>query len=340
MKSRILLLASTIVAAGSAHADVCSSLQQQYLTAGGGGATAVRSAGDVASLNRSLQAAQSAAQANRCGYGGFFGGLFGAAPSPSCPAIMQEINRLQGQIRQAYSGGNGGFGTLMTFAEISPRDQIRGALVANGCAVPQGTSGGYRTLCVRACDGYYFPVENGVSSARFKADAETCQSMYGGTAGAAAAQLFVMPAEGDVADATPVDGGKRYGSQPYAFSYRKAFNPSCAAQLQTTTVASVAPTPARFAAPAPTSGVDTALASPTPPNAKLPPIPQQRPMQFEDPETLANAMGDITPGHVKMAQASTITRAGIRVVGADYFNLILDQQQLAGSPAAATAPSR
>src|SRR4029453_4944131 len=152
MKRRILFVASTILVAGSAHADVCANLQQQYLTAGGGGggASAIGSGADGASLTRSLQAAQSAAQANRCngGGGGFFGGLFGGGggPSPSCPAIMQEINRLTRQSRRAYSGGGGALlGTLMTFAEVSPRDQIRGALVANGCPVPQSTSGGYRT---------------------------------------------------------------------------------------------------------------------------------------------------------------------------------------------------
>jgi hypothetical protein len=321
MTRRLILMASAaLLFGGSAHADICSSLQQQYVAAGGGAASAI--GGNVASLNRALQAAQAAAQANRC-YGGFFGGFFGGpGPSPSCPALVGEVNRLQNDVRQAYSNGSR-VGTVMTFASVS-RDQIRNALVANGCAL-QGSSGGYQTLCVRACDGYYFPIEYAVSRNRFQANAQTCQAMYGG----AGAQLFVMPSDGDIADATPVSGGKPYGSQPYAFAYRQNFNPSCAAQLQDT-VAAVATEPTR----AGTASPSTAAAA-TAPKTPLP-IPQRRPVPSEDPETLANALGNITPRSLAVAAAPTLSPSGIRVVGAGYYNLILQQQRLAGTPQTAT----
>jgi hypothetical protein len=315
MTRRLVLIAGAVLMAGTAHADVCSTLQQQYAAAGRSNASPA--GGNVAALSRSLQAVQAAAQANRC-YGGFFGGFFGGAgPSPSCPAIIREINRLQNEVRQAYSNGP----QVVTFASVS-REQIRNALVQNGCTVPQSSAGGYRTLCVRACDGYYFPIEYGVSQSRFQANAQTCQAMYGGPG---SAQLFVMPSDGDIADAVPAGGGKRYGAQPYAFDYRENFNQACAAPLQTT-VASLTAQATRPAAA-------TASGGPAAPKTPLP-IPLPRPNPFEDPETLANAMGDLELRSLAVAKAPSVTPNGIRVVGAGYYNLILEQQQ---ADAAATA---
>jgi hypothetical protein len=42
---------------------------------------------------------------------------------------------------------------------------------------PQVGAGGYRTLCVRTCDGYYFPISNSTSSTRFGDDEQTCQKL-------------------------------------------------------------------------------------------------------------------------------------------------------------------
>ena len=36
----------------------------------------------------------------------------------------------------------------------------------------------YRTLCVRTCDGYYFPMSYATKRSRFKTDAAVCKSMY------------------------------------------------------------------------------------------------------------------------------------------------------------------
>src|SRR5271168_726058 len=42
---------------------------------------------------------------------------------------------------------------------------------------PQVGAGGYRTLCVRTCDGYYFPISNATSSTRFAEDEQACQKL-------------------------------------------------------------------------------------------------------------------------------------------------------------------
>ena len=65
-----------------------------------------------------------------------------------------------------------------------------------GCDVPQ--LGGLRTICVGACDGYYFPISFSTSRQHLAKDAEVCQSMY---AEAGQAELFAHTTNRDVADA-------------------------------------------------------------------------------------------------------------------------------------------
>jgi hypothetical protein len=226
------------------------------------------------------------------------------------------------------------------FATTTPRpsrDQIRGQLVAYGCPVPGDgngngfSGGGYRTVCVRICDGYYFPLENGVSSDRFQADAQKCDAMYGGQG---QAQLFVMQTGGDIASAQPVNGGKTYGSQPYAFAYRTGYDEQCVGELQSGIESLLSKT----SATAPSGPAKTASGDPIA-------IPHVRPTPFEDPETLANAAGELhpqaaaKPAVTATADASGRTGSNIRVVGAAYYNQILQQQTLAkAGPQSAANP--
>ena len=259
---------------------------------------------------------------------------------------MQQVNQLQAQIRQAYSsnaGAGGGGGIFGGFfgppPTPSPRDQIRNQLIFNGCQIPPDNpygAGGYRTLCVRTCDGYYFPIEYGTSADHFQADAQTCQTLYGANA---QAQLFVMPSEGDVADAQPLDGGKNYGDQPYAFSYRTSLNTSCVAQLQSNVATLTASTAGSSVGSPQTALISTAPTGPTlARNGDPVPIPHVAQNRFEDPETLANTAGNLNPltAIAPVATASTGLN-GIRVVGAGYYNDILDQQPT--TSVAPTAPA-
>ena len=38
-------------------------------------------------------------------------------------------------------------------------------------------SGTFRTLCVRTCDGFYFPISYATTPARFAEDERTCQRL-------------------------------------------------------------------------------------------------------------------------------------------------------------------
>lgn len=82
--------------------------------------------------------------------------------------------------------------------------------------------GTYRTLCVRLCDGYYFPISFSATRDRFARDAKTCESSCGGQA-----RLFVYRNPGaDVEDMVDLQ------DQPYrklstAFLYRTEYVPAC-----------------------------------------------------------------------------------------------------------------
>jgi hypothetical protein len=84
-------------------------------------------------------------------------------------------------------------------------------------------SGTYRTLCVRTCDGAYFPISFATVPARFPDDEKTCKSLCP----AAEATLFSYRNPGEDMNSAVSIGGQPYSSSPNAFKYRTEFNPSC-----------------------------------------------------------------------------------------------------------------
>ncbi len=88
---------------------------------------------------------------------------------------------------------------------------------------PQVGASGYRTLCVRTCDGYYFPISNSTSSTRFADDEQTCQKLC--PAAEVALYSHRNPGE-DVAQAV-ANNGRLYKDMPNAFRYRREFVATC-----------------------------------------------------------------------------------------------------------------
>jgi len=75
----------------------------------------------------------------------------------------------------------------------------------------------YRTLCVRLCDGYYFPVSFSTLPNHFQRDAEVCQSRC-----AAPAQLYYHQNPGGSIDQmVDAQSNQPYTSLKTAFKYRK-----------------------------------------------------------------------------------------------------------------------
>lgn len=87
---------------------------------------------------------------------------------------------------------------------------------------PQSRSGQFRTMCVRMCDGYYWPISNATSRSGFYRDANACRASCGEEA-----RLFYVPShQPDVTDMVDLSG-RAYSKLPNAFRYRKALSESC-----------------------------------------------------------------------------------------------------------------
>lgn len=85
-------------------------------------------------------------------------------------------------------------------------------------------SGTYRTVCVRLCDGYYFPINFAVTLERLGRDRDVCESRCG-----AQGRLFVHPSGGSPDDMVDLQG-RPYRQLRTAFLYRTEFVPSCKCQ--------------------------------------------------------------------------------------------------------------
>jgi len=89
-------------------------------------------------------------------------------------------------------------------------------------AFGSGYSGTYRTLCVRMCDGYYFPISFSTQSSGLSRDAEKCAASCGEQA-----RLFFHPNPGGDIE-TMIDlTGRAYATLPNAFVYRSTLVQGC-----------------------------------------------------------------------------------------------------------------
>jgi Protein of unknown function (DUF2865) len=188
-----------------------------------------------------------------CDSSGFFS-LFNNN-SAQCGPVNNQIQQMRGNLDQITSslerlrsGGLGGAdrenqrrSVLTALAQNNCGPQYANAVRGPGnfldnlfgnnnaaIAPPTGDlapqSGTYRTVCVRTCDGAYFPVSFATVQARFADDERTCKALCPATE----ANLFAYRNPGeDINQAVSVNG-QPYTSLPNAFKYRTEFNPSCA----------------------------------------------------------------------------------------------------------------
>ncbi|MET0407278.1 MAG: DUF2865 domain-containing protein [Hyphomicrobium sp.] len=81
----------------------------------------------------------------------------------------------------------------------------------------------YRTLCVRLCDGFYFPVSFSTLPSHFDQDADACSSHC-----AAPAELFYYPNPGGSVDqSVALKTQEPYSKLKFAFRYRKEYVNGC-----------------------------------------------------------------------------------------------------------------
>jgi hypothetical protein len=252
-------LASCVGALAQSQNPACQRLEAQLTSIDRGNSDPARAQqirGAEEAVNRQqFEVDRLVAQSRRigCESSGFFS-IFNNPPQ-QCGGLSRQIDqqrntleRQQNQLEQ-LSGG--------TTERAAQRQSLLIALGDNGCgaqyrsAALQGQQGGFfdrlfggngglfsgpsgqmggsfRTICVRSCDGYYFPISFATSSERFRDDDQTCQRMC--PASEVSLYTYHNPGE-EVAQAVSLSG-RLYTELPTAFNYRKALNPACSCRRQ------------------------------------------------------------------------------------------------------------
>jgi hypothetical protein len=245
---------------GAAVNPMCPRLEAQLATIDrGGGDPAkdeqIRRYQDAAAKQQGeLDRVTSQAKRMGCDSSGFFS-LF-SGQSAQCGPVNTQIQQMRANLEQITtslerlrSGGLGGSD------RDNQRRSVLTALAQNNCGpqyanaargpgnfleslfgnnnnnpvAPPGAdlgaqSGTYRTVCVRSCDGAYFPISFATVPGRFPDDERTCKALCP----AAEATLYSYRNPGEDMNQAVSINGQPYSSSPNAFRYRQEFNPSCA----------------------------------------------------------------------------------------------------------------
>lgn len=148
--------------------------------------------------------------------------LFFDSRPPQCGAVEQRIRAL-----------NAGYGAENGEVAAARRSQLKAA-IAGTCSdaaprAPDGAAGGEprarggaQVVCVRTCDGAYFPMTN-LPDGREGAN-ELCQALCPG----AEAVAYAMPYGDDALKyAATLRGSRAYVSLANAFKFQKSFTPDC-----------------------------------------------------------------------------------------------------------------
>ncbi|WP_019906709.1 DUF2865 domain-containing protein [Methylobacterium sp. 77] len=147
--------------------------------------------------------------------------LFFDSRPPQCGAVEQRIRALQA----GYGADNG----EVTAAR---RRQLNAAIASacadtaprlvDGAVAEQRGRGGPQVVCVRTCDGAYFPMNN-LPEGREGAN-DLCQALCPGTEAVA----YSMPyGDEGLKQAASVKGSRAYVSLANAFKFQKSFTPDC-----------------------------------------------------------------------------------------------------------------
>src|SRR6266480_2982909 len=247
---------------GATVNPMCPRLEAQLATIdrGGGGDPAkeeqIRRYQDAAAKQQSeLDRVTQQAKRMGCDSSGFFS-LF-SGQSAQCGPVNNQIQQMRTNLEQITTSLErlrGGFGGG---ERDSQRRSVLAALAQNNCGPQYANaapgpgsfleslfgnnnnnnsnpmtpgvdlgpqSGTYRTVCVRTCDGFYFPISFATVPARFPDDERTCKNL----SPAAEASLFSYRNPGEDMNQAVSINGQPYSSSPNAFRYRQEFNPSCA----------------------------------------------------------------------------------------------------------------
>src|SRR5471032_3196475 len=249
----IVLSASAAAIAQSAN-PTCQRLEAQLTSLDNGNndparADQIRRAEDTISRQQ-FEVDKLVSQARRlgCESSGFFS-IF-SNPPPQCSGLNRQIDQLRNSLERLqndFERLNGG-----TTERASQRQSLLIALGNNNCgpqyrqaalagqqggffdrlfgsnggilsSAPGAMGGTFRTVCVRTCDGLYYPISFATSQDRFRDDEQSCQRMC--PAAEVALYPYHNPGE-EMAQAVSLNG-LSYSALPTAFAYRKALDKAC-----------------------------------------------------------------------------------------------------------------
>ncbi len=239
----------------------CMQLQQELASSqGGGGRDALPGIEQqIQEANRVFQGTQAAMEDAGC-YESFFIFGRGLVRSPKCLKMndriedaRRQLSQLQEQ-RQAILGGGGNRRRQADLQDALARNGCGGQAPQptrrSGSGLFDffggGDNGGegaseeaqpgsdisisrsinpsapYKTVCVRLCDGFYYPVSYSTYPSRFSQDVTQCQQNC-----AAPAELYVFRNPGGEIEQAISLTGSPYKDLPVAFKYRKSYTAGC-----------------------------------------------------------------------------------------------------------------
>ena len=253
-------MAGDTLAQDSDHQIRCMQLQQELASASGGGGREALPGIDkqIQNASRVYNGTKAAMEDSGCFERGFLIFGRGLVRSPKCLKMNDQVEDARRQVEQLQAqrdGIAGGRGNRRRQAELMD------ALARNGCsggrpmpqqarresggglfgwfgrggsdeeeaAQPEGPvyrsidpNGRYRSVCVRTCDGFFFPVSYQTYASHLSQDASVCQSSC-----AAPAELYVYRNPGQEIDQAISLNGTAYSDLPNAFKYRKEYVTGC-----------------------------------------------------------------------------------------------------------------
>ncbi|MDQ6437749.1 DUF2865 domain-containing protein [Mesorhizobium sp. LHD-90] len=323
-----ILLVSTPALEAQGATRICRQLEAELASGGGGSARAGRYDAAIAKQREQMAIARAQAEDAGCGFA-----LLGravrqcAALNATIDRMVRNLDKLQRQ-RDRIGGGRS-------------RARLLAALEANGCRDEQPTEmpreamadpdpdetpktplemmleegdveeypplqarvgETYQTMCVRTCDGYFFPISYGSAIGDFSRDLTNCETSCPGTE----MQVFFGPSGVDEpAQMVSTQSGRRYSDLPTAFQHQQADVPQppgcgCNPKKDFSVIAGAKPAsrprvwppepPAEPAATDQDAAQDGAIAGGRP----VAPVPAQRP-DVEGADVAATAPAGETP---------------------------------------------
>jgi len=307
---------SLVLAQGLSEQQVrCLQLQQEFASAQGGGGANREDLGrieqQIAQADRVFQGTRAAMEDAGC-FESFFIFGRGLVRSPKCLKMndrVEDARRQLTQLQQQRQTLMGGGGNKRRQAEL------QAALARSGCGgvrAPQPRRGGglfdffgggreeeeelpqtpiyrsvdpngrYRSVCVRLCDGFFYPIHYSIYGSQLGQDAEQCQSSC-----AAPAELYVYRNPGQEIEQAVSLNGSAYMDLPVALRFRKEFVNGCSckqAEYNPTEIEAANKRAEADAAAQPAKGKGKGK-----PTAKAPPPPQTPSPQAAAPAPQAAA---------------------------------------------------